>query len=172
MLQLQRSIYSVYTKTYFVTQKFVCRKPIYSCKTRSPSAHLLARDTVAISKFGRRGRGGRSAKPLLGDLVRRGRSGRGGKSGRPSPFESLRARCGRDGRGGSPRTPSLGPFVGVASRSRPVPLSIAFLRGLRRRELIVGLIRIFLGVSRDLAPLSSSSVSYSNESGSRIVAWG
>ena len=141
-----------------------------------PQIHPTAPDVLATSNFSRRGRGGRSAK-LLGDFarMRRGRSGRGGICGRPSLVDGLsagRGRCGRCGRCGNLRRPSLDFFVGVPSESRPGPES-TLLSGLRRRGLTLDLIRILLGVSRDLAPRSaSSSVTYSNESGRRMVDWG
>lgn len=123
------------------------------------------------SSFSRRGRGGRSAKPL-GEFARArcGRSGRGGIPGRLSLVDGLLASRGRCGRCGNLRRPSPGAFVGVPSkpRSRPQPTFLS-----ERRELTFDLIRILLGVSRDLAPRSiSSSVTYSNESGRRMVDWG
>lgn len=135
---------------------------------------LLTASPRKLGRVGRGGRRGRSAKPV-GEFTRgrRGRSGRRGKPAKGLPVDDFRTGRSRGGHGGRTRTPSLGVFVGVASGSRGLSFLAAFLSGLRRRELAFDLIRICLGVSRDLALRSaSSSVTYSNESGTRMVAWG
>jgi hypothetical protein len=139
----------------------------------SPYMLLLTACPRKLGRVGRGGRGGRSAKPAAEFTRVRGRSGRRGKLARGLPVDDFRAGRSRGGRGGSPRTPSLGSFVGVSLGSRGGLFLAAFLSGLRRRELAVDLMRICLGVSRDLALRSaSSSVTYSNESGTRMVDWG